>query len=111
MPDPSIDPKPPESKRGLWVLLLANAVLLLGALAHSVAEPDAVTGVPHPRDVAYALFFLLLGLAGCDVLALFVAALLRRSRWVNGFALADLLVFLPVFLIGLGSCGHMLNSF
>ncbi len=108
MPIPGADPKPPESKYGLWVPLLANAVLvlLLGALAHSVAEPDAVTGAPHPRDVAYGLFFLLLGLAGCDVLALFVAALLRRSRWVNGFALAGLLVF----LIGLGSCGYMLNS-
>lgn len=108
MPGPTADPKLPKSKRGLWVPLLVNAVLvlLLGALAHSTATPSAVTGAPRPGDVAYELFFLLVGLAGFDVLALFVAALLGRSRWVNGFALAGLLVF----LIGLGSCGYVFQS-
>ncbi|TPG66420.1 hypothetical protein [Hymenobacter nivis] len=107
MPNPAADPaKPPESKRGLWVPLLLNAalLLLLGALVRSLAEPDHMTGDPHPRDVAYGMFLAMLGLGGFDLLALFVAALLRRPRWVNGFALAGLLVF----LIGLGSCAYML---
>ncbi|OGX90558.1 hypothetical protein [Hymenobacter coccineus] len=109
MPSPGTDLKLPESKRGLWVPLLVNAVLvpLLGALVYPVASPDTVAGAPHPRDVGYGMFLLMLGLAGVDVVALFIAALLRRPRWVNGFALASLLVF----LIRLGSCGYMFTSF
>jgi hypothetical protein len=109
MPSSGVAPKLPESKRGLWVPLLANLVLvlLLGALARSMAVPDTVTGAPRPGDVAYELFLMLLGLAGADMLALFIAALLRRPRWVNGFALSGLLVF----LIGLGSCGYVLKGF
>jgi cytochrome c oxidase assembly factor CtaG len=47
-----------------------------------------------------------LGLVGVYLVALFIAALLRRPRWVNGVALASLLVF----LIGLGSCGYMFTN-
>ncbi len=101
----ALSPKPPASKRGLVVPLALNGLLLLlaGGLAYVVATPDAVSGQPHPRDIAYALFFMALALAGLDVFAVLVAALLHKPQWINGFALAGLLVF----LIGLGSCGYM----
>ncbi|AMR25961.1 hypothetical protein A0257_01840 [Hymenobacter psoromatis] len=83
-----------------------NALLLLlaGGLAYSLVTPDAVSGKPHPKDIAYVLFFTAVLLAGPDVFAILVAALLHKPQWINGFALAGLLVF----LIGLGSCGYML---
>ncbi|AMJ66257.1 hypothetical protein AXW84_13025 [Hymenobacter sp. PAMC 26628] len=38
------------------VSAVASAIVLFGALVYSVAVRDAVTGAPHPRDVADGLF-------------------------------------------------------
>ena len=103
---PSADPKPLESKRGLLVPLGLNGVLMLVLAATANLLTAAMANESYNGgDVALLLFFLLLGQFLLNGLAIIICAIMGKKRWMMGFLLSGLLVFLT----GLGTCGYSLN--